>query len=161
MRQRCLSRCIAPPPPTACSLPFKHAAPRHTSSARGACSLRCTANCLAFSDDDAAHERCQREGGLVESNVCVPIYRTSVFSVVPFTHNVIIGGEQIFMGGTLLPHTVYLVDFNHVKACRQKAFIVEWLSVDAVYLVRPHHAGFHGSESAIGIQFEERGGIRK
>lgn len=87
----------------------------------------------------------------------MPIYRTSVFSVVPFTHNVVIGGEQIFMGGTLLPHTVYLVDYNHVKACRQNAFIVEWLSTDAVYLVRPHHSGFHGSNSAVGIKFKEMG----
>jgi len=119
---------------------------------------KCTANCLAFSGDDSAHARCMQQGGLVESNVCVPIYRTSVFSVVPFTHKVVIGGEKIFMGGTLLPHTVYLVDFNHVKACKQHGFAVEWLSSTALYLVRPHHSGFHGSESAKGIRFEERAG---
>jgi hypothetical protein len=33
---------------------------------------------------------------------CVPIYRSSLFADVPFTHNVDSGNEQIYMGGTLL-----------------------------------------------------------
>jgi hypothetical protein len=44
--------------------------------------------------------------GLVQSNVCVPIYRTKVFARKPFTHTVARGTDFLSMGGAVLPQVI-------------------------------------------------------
>ena len=109
--------------------------------------------------DPSAHARCMQRRGIVESNVCVPLYRTALFAAVPFTHRVSVqpGEPSIFMGGKLLPHSVYLVDYHHVRACSEHGAKVGWLSTEehAIYLVRPRTGGFHGSESALGLELKD------
>jgi hypothetical protein len=47
--------------------------------------------------------------GLVQSNICVPIYRTKVFARMPFTHTVSRGTDYLSMGGAVLPQVGHLL----------------------------------------------------
>ena len=141
--------------------------PIEYSDGRVHCSRRCGMfdaagggrTAAAEAPEPGAFERCMARRGVVESNVCVPIYRTSLFAAQPFTHRVTVRPNEptIFVGGQLLPHAVYLVDYHHVRQCAERGATVAWLGAEdeAVYLVRPRAEGHHGTESAKGLTLED------
>tara|TARA_R110000824_G_scaffold398202_1_gene601997 strand:+ start:188 stop:844 length:657 start_codon:yes stop_codon:yes gene_type:complete len=68
--------------------------------------------------------------GVVPGNVCMPTYRTSVFSKIPFSDSV-------------PPDEQNLTDFFHIKLCENEGFKVDWFE-HLIYLVRPIVGGVNG-----------------
>jgi glycosyltransferase involved in cell wall biosynthesis len=65
------------------------------------------------------------EKGLVEGNVAMPTYRTSIFSKIPFTDHV-------------REDQQHLTDIMHVNACvTHGGYTLGWFE-EVIYLVRPH-----------------------
>ena len=70
------------------------------------------------------------ELGPIAGNVCMPTFRTSIFSKVPFKD--CIPEEQASM-----------TDFWHVAHCLQEGFTLDWFK-EVIYLVRPIVGGLNG-----------------
>lgn len=68
--------------------------------------------------------------GIVPGNVCMPTYRTSVFSKVPFSD-------------TVPSEDKNLTDFYHIKTCEAAGFKIDWFG-SVIYLVRPVAGGVNG-----------------
>jgi len=68
--------------------------------------------------------------GVVPGNVCMPTYRTSVFSKIPFSD-------------TVPADEVNLADFYHIQACGLAGFQIDWFG-SVIYLVRPIIGGVNG-----------------
>tara|TARA_R110000824_G_scaffold185608_7_gene366599 strand:- start:2717 stop:3391 length:675 start_codon:yes stop_codon:yes gene_type:complete len=71
------------------------------------------------------------ELGIVPGNVCMPTYRTSIFSVCPFRDNI-------------PKEDVNLTDFYHIKTCELSGYKVDWFG-QVIYLVRPVVGGVNGA----------------
>lgn len=69
--------------------------------------------------------------GVVPGNVCMPTYRTSVFSKIPFSD-------------TVPAHETNLTDFYHIQACGLAGFKIDWFG-SVIYLVRPIIGGVNGA----------------
>ena len=69
--------------------------------------------------------------GVTPGNVCMPTYRTSIFSKVPFTNSV-------------PPHEQNLTDFHHISACCLSGYKLDWFE-NLIYLVRPRVGGVNGA----------------
>ena len=69
--------------------------------------------------------------GVVPGNVCMPTYRTSVFSKIPFSD-------------TVPADEVNLADFYHIQACGLAGFKIDWFG-SVIYLVRPIVGGVNGA----------------
>ena len=68
--------------------------------------------------------------GIVPGNVCMPTYRTSVFSKMPFSDCVPVDKQN-------------LTDFFHIKLCEREGFKLDWFE-HLIYLVRPLVGGVNG-----------------
>jgi len=69
--------------------------------------------------------------GITPGNVCMPTYRTSIFSKIPFTNSVPLDEQN-------------LTDFHHINACCMGGYKLDWFG-DLVYLVRPRVGGVNGA----------------
>ena len=68
--------------------------------------------------------------GVIPGNVCMPTYRTKVFSKIPFTDSV-------------PPEDDNLTDFLHIRACQMGGYSIAWFN-HLIYLVRPQAGGVNG-----------------
>tara|TARA_R110000824_G_scaffold101243_2_gene240528 strand:- start:2365 stop:3024 length:660 start_codon:yes stop_codon:yes gene_type:complete len=68
--------------------------------------------------------------GVIPGNVCMPTYRTSIFSKIPFVDDV----NEI---------QANLTDFFHIKKCAKEGYKIDWFE-DVIYLVRPAVGGVNG-----------------
>ena len=70
------------------------------------------------------------EAGVSPGFVCMPTYRTSVFSNLPFSDTV----SKVHINYT---------DFFHIKSCAKEGYKVDWFE-SVIYLVRPELGGVNG-----------------
>jgi len=68
--------------------------------------------------------------GVTPGNVCMPTYRTSIFSKIPFTNSVPLDEQN-------------LTDFHHIRACCMGGYRLDWFG-GLIYLVRPVVGGVNG-----------------
>jgi glycosyltransferase involved in cell wall biosynthesis len=69
------------------------------------------------------------EKGVSFGNVCMPTYRTSIFSKLPFVE--------------IPEKDAPISDYLHIKACKDFGYSVDWFG-KVVYLVRPKDKGVNG-----------------
>ena len=69
--------------------------------------------------------------GIVPGNVCMPTYRTSILSRIPFSD-------------TVPSDETNLTDFYHIQACALGGYKIDWFG-SVLYLVRPIVGGVNGA----------------